>query len=362
MTAPRWARRRTASVLLLCSVLAVGMPLGANADPLGDARAKAETLRHKVADLRAQAEMATEAYDEAYAQLGVAVTNHLTAERDLAQAEATSGASNDVAGRRVRALYMSGGTAALYAAVLNSASIAEVAQRITQVQVVLAADDRVTRLADHAVAGRRDAEQRLAAAAAASTALQKQVAARSDAVTTLLAQADALLSSADAQVLSLAAAQNQADEQTATAQAQTTLAAARAALGNLPEAPPTKTAADAIAWARTQLGKPYVWGATGPDTYDCSGLTGAAYRTVGVALPRTSRQQWYVGTHIALGALQPGDLLFWAFDVHNPATIHHVALYVGGGMMIAAPHTGDRVKLQGVFLDGFAGAVRPVSS
>ncbi len=61
-----------------------------------------------------------------------------------------------------------------------------------------------------------------------------------------------------------------------------------------------------------------MWGATGPDSYDCSGLTGAAYRAAGVALPRTSRQQWYAGPHVELGALAPGDLLFWAYDTETP--------------------------------------------
>lgn len=356
--------RRTTAALLLSGLLGVCAPLAgsaAHADPLGDARARAAQLRTQVDALRTQAEIATEAYDEAYAKLGVAVTAHLTAERDLQQAQTASGTSDDVAARRVRALYMSGGTAALYAQVLDSADISEVASRMTQVQIVLASDDRATQTAARAVGSRRDAERRLAAAAAASTALQRVVAAKSDAVTSLLARADALLASADQQVLALAEQQRQAAEQASAAQAAAALAAARASLGNVTEAPPTAAAAAAIAFATKQVGKPYLWGATGPDAYDCSGLTGAAYAAAGVGLPRTSREQWFAGQHVELGALQPGDLLFWAYDAANPATIHHVALYVGGGMMIAAPHTGDVVQVQPVYLDGYVGAVRPVS-
>jgi cell wall-associated NlpC family hydrolase len=63
--------------------------------------------------------------------------------------------------------------------------------------------------------------------------------------------------------------------------------------------------------------------------------------------------------HVDLGQLQPGDLLFWATDVNDPATIHHVALYAGNGLMVAAPHTGDVVRVQQVYLDGYIGAVRP---
>jgi len=356
--------RRTVAALLLGGLLGVCAPLtvgAAHADPLGDARAKAARLRTQVDALRTQAEIATEAYDEAYAKLGAAVTAHLTAERDLELARTASGTTDDVAARRVRALYMSGGTAALYAHVLDSASISEVANRVTQVQVVLSADDRASKAAAHAVSSRHDAERRLAAAAAASTALQKEVSARSDAVATLLARTDALLASADQQVLALAEQQRREAAQRSAQQAAAALAAARALLGNIPEAAPTAQAAAALEFAKSQVGKPYVWGATGPDAYDCSGLTGAAYAAAGVPLPRTSREQWYVGQHVDLGALQPGDLLFWAYDAADPATIHHVAIYAGAGLMVAAPHSGDVVKVQPVYLDGYVGAVRPVS-
>jgi cell wall-associated NlpC family hydrolase len=356
--------RRTVAALLLGGLLGVCAPLtvgAAHADPLGDARAKAARLRTQVDALRTQAEIATEAYDEAYAKLGAAVTAHLTAERDLELARTASGTTDDVAARRVRALYMSGGTAALYAHVLDSASISEVANRVTQVQVVLSADDRASKAAAHAVSSRHDAERRLAAAAAASTALQKEVSARSDAVATLLARTDALLASADQQVLALAEQQRREAAQRSAQQAAAALAAARALLGNIPEAAPTAQAAAALEFAQSQVGKPYVWGATGPDAYDCSGLTGAAYAAAGVPLPRTSREQWYVGQHVELGALQPGDLLCWAYDAADPATIHHVAIYAGAGLMVAAPHSGDVVKVQPVYLDGYVGAVRPVS-
>src|SRR5262249_59237435 len=128
--------------------------------------------------------------------------------------------------------------------------------------------------------------------------------------------------------------------------------------GDVP-APDAATAARAIAAARAQLGKPYQWGATGPETFDCSGLTGWAYAHAGVQLPRTSREQWYAGPHPGLGYLQPGDLLFWATDPANPATIHHVAIYLGDDQMLAAPHTGTVVQIQPVYLTGYIGAVRP---
>jgi len=79
----------------------------------------------------------------------------------------------------------------------------------------------------------------------------------------------------------------------------------------------------------------------------------------GISLPRVAADQWNVGAHVDLAELLPGDLLFWATDPNDPATIHHVAIYIGGGMMIAAPHTGDVVKVEPVYMDGFIGATRP---
>jgi cell wall-associated NlpC family hydrolase len=83
------------------------------------------------------------------------------------------------------------------------------------------------------------------------------------------------------------------------------------------------------------------------------------FSTGGLALPRTSRQQWFAGTKVPLAGVRPGDLLFWAYDTGNPASIHHVALYLGHGLMVHAPHTGDHVRVAEVYLRGFIGAVRP---
>jgi cell wall-associated NlpC family hydrolase len=346
--------------LLLGAVVAVAVPSNpASAETLAEARRHASQLRVQVDELRAQAEIAIEDYNASYERLGQAVTAHLSAQRAVADAEVVSGATSATAAQRVRALYMSGGRTALLATVLDSASITEAATRVHQVSLVLGHDRRSTLAAEGVVADRRALASRLKQTAAVSTELQKVVAAKADKVELLLAQTDALLSSANSRVLQLVEQQRLAAQAAAAARAAAALALARAQLGNLADLPATPTARAALDFAAAQIGKPYVWGATGPDSYDCSGLTGAAYRAAGVQLPRTSRQQWYAGTHVELGALMPGDLLFWANDVSNPATIHHVALYAGKGMMIAAPQTGDVVKMQPVYLDGYIGAVRP---
>jgi cell wall-associated NlpC family hydrolase len=356
---------RLAAVLALGALLASGLPEAAHASPVGDAKKQAAALRVRVDGLRTQAEIATEDYDAAYAQLGVAVTEHLSAERALQVAQQASGTASNRTSLRVRALYMSGGTSALYARVLASTSVAEMADRVQQVQAVLREDRTATRDAGQVVAGRQAAEKRLADNAATSIRLQKRVADRADAVRGLLAQTDALLAAADSRVRVLAEQQRLAEEAAAAVQAAATLAAATASsaiqgpLPPLPNVPTSPLAAAALAFAQAQLGKPYVWGAVGPSSYDCSGLTGAAYAAAGVHLPRVASQQWYSGPHIALADLQPGDLMFWASNLNDPNSIHHVAFYLGNSMMLAAPHTGDVVKIQPVYLDGYLGAVRP---
>jgi peptidoglycan DL-endopeptidase CwlO len=113
-----------------------------------------------------------------------------------------------------------------------------------------------------------------------------------------------------------------------------------------------------LAAAASRLGDPYQWGATGPHAFDCSGLVGWAYRQAGILLPRTAAEQWYAGPHVSYADARPGDLLFWTYDPTAPGFIDHVALYVGHGMMISAPHTGEVVRLRPVPLAHFAGVVR----
>ncbi|WP_186768119.1 C40 family peptidase [Streptomyces qinzhouensis] len=112
-------------------------------------------------------------------------------------------------------------------------------------------------------------------------------------------------------------------------------------------------AARAVAYAYGALGKPYVWGATGPASYDCSGLTRAAWRAAGVSLPRTTYTQIGAGRRVARSELAPGDLVFFYPGVS------HVGLYVGGGRMIHAPRPGAQVRIASVDEMPFAGATRP---
>lgn len=106
-------------------------------------------------------------------------------------------------------------------------------------------------------------------------------------------------------------------------------------------------AAAAIAFARQQIGEPYRWGAAGPNSWDCSGLTMMAWSKGGKSLPHYSRAQFTAGTRIALSAVKPGDLYFWSSN-GSPSGIHHVAIAIGGGQFIEAPRTGLDVRVNSI--------------
>lgn len=130
----------------------------------------------------------------------------------------------------------------------------------------------------------------------------------------------------------------------------------------------TTAAEAAMKW----LGTPYAWGGgdvTGPTRgiqqgantvgFDCSGLVTYAWARAGVRLPHYAPAQWAAGPHPSRDELQPGDLVFFAHDPSNPATIHHVGIYIGDGKMVEAPFTGARVRISDAFRPDYAGATRP---
>jgi cell wall-associated NlpC family hydrolase len=112
--------------------------------------------------------------------------------------------------------------------------------------------------------------------------------------------------------------------------------------------------AEALRFALTKRGDPYVWGAAGPSSFDCSGLVLWAYAQVGISLPHFTGDQWNMGVHVARADLQPGDLVFFYPD------IGHVGLYIGNGLMVDAPNFGETVQVEPVMWDVYVGAVRIV--
>jgi cell wall-associated NlpC family hydrolase len=125
-----------------------------------------------------------------------------------------------------------------------------------------------------------------------------------------------------------------------------TVAGCAATTGGVPPAsPPTQAVATAIAYAQAQIGKPYLWGATGPDAFDCSGLVMMAYRAAGINIERTSQAQWTSEPHVPASQVQPGDLVFFVGADGTPTAPGHVGLVIGHGQMIEAYANGVPVRV-----------------
>ena len=137
-------------------------------------------------------------------------------------------------------------------------------------------------------------------------------------------------------------------------QTTTTLAPQTAAA---PVAAASGKGAIAVAEARKHLGKPYVYGGSGPDNFDCSGLTAFAWKAAGVSLSHSAYNQYFETTRVPINAVQPGDLLFFGKD--GVESIHHNAIYIGGGDMIEASQTGTPVRIRGWRGGDLVGAGRP---
>jgi peptidoglycan DL-endopeptidase CwlO len=206
----------------------------------------------------------------------------------------------------------------------------------------------------------QDFQQQRASLADLQKSRQTQLAAlekKQTDLATLKAGSDKKLTEAKAVLAQLTTEQQQTlatQDQKQTEDAQTL---AESALGTTPAADtPSDGSAKgqaALAWARKQLGKPYVFGATGPASFDCSGLTLGAWKAAGVSLNRTSEAQFRNGRAVSKSDLQPGDLVFYY------GGISHVALYVGNGTIIHAPHPGSNVRYAKLDSMPFAGARRP---
>lgn len=321
---------------------------------------RAAALASQVATLQQQAEAATEQYDDAENTLGLVVTEASLSEQNAASLQSADEAQAGVADSRARQLYMLGGPGPLYVQVIAHGS------DLTLLQTGMVATRNVvqqTQTAASEAAARSKAADAASAHADAladrQTQLEAQVQAKAETIRSTLSKTQQALDGANAEVRALAA---QVEAQRAAADSAGFTNALEAALqnsGGQTAGAPTTQAARALQAALALQRKPYQWGRNGPDSYDCSGMTKAAYAAAGLTLPRTAAEQYLSGPHPGLAQLLPGDLLFWASNPANPATIEHVAIYAGNGQMVSANHTGDVVRLQPVWWSGYAGATRP---
>lgn len=145
-----------------------------------------------------------------------------------------------------------------------------------------------------------------------------------------------------------------AERATSRSTERTTLAASTGTSTSTGSSTATGSAAAVVAFVKAQIGKSYVLGATGPSAYDCSGLVGAAFKQVGISLPRVSQDQSTAGTQVSLSNLQAGDILYWG----SAGSAYHVAVYVGDGMFVGAQNPSTGIVERPLSYDPPTGAVR----
>ena len=361
----RWARPAVVALALAALTAVPAPPALAAPEPTGPealaaARAEAARLQREVDKLDDRVESLAEAHSAAQARLDGLIQAAHRHQEELERSElALQDTRAEYAGD-VRDLYARGPLAPLEL-LLAAGDIHELAVAAGVAGHVLDRDVRALASVGLATGTVRAKVTELAATQAETLALRERLAGHEAAIARLLAEREAMLATARAEVRAQVRAEQARQE--AARRAMVAAASARArALGfaTLADVPaPNGTAAAAVRAALGQVGKPYRWGATGPGSFDCSGLTRFAYAHAGLTLPRTSRQQWSAGKHVPTEGLRPGDLVFWAHDPADPSTIHHVGMYVGQGLMVHAPHTGALVRVDALRPSGYAGATRP---
>jgi cell wall-associated NlpC family hydrolase len=342
----------------------------------------------RLTSLRTQAEVLAERYDQAVAAEGQAASAYRLAAARLATASRAQQVSSDQLAAQAASDYESGGALSPLAVMLADPRRPQHYLGEAAMEELLAghhtdrlAASRATRevaevfrqqAGDLLTAEQADVRATSALKIVVQAAVDRQLAAVSSARSTrnrLVTR----LSTARANEASLAAARQAGLAAQAAAAAQRAAAAlglAQVANIGVPAQPPLRahgsgasaTAGDVAAnWAMTQVGKPYQWGAAGPFSYDCSGLTMDAWSRAGVQLGHWTGDQWDSGPHVPLDQLQRGDLIFFATDTADPGTIHHVGIYIGSGEMVDAPYTGADVRVESMYHPGgLIGATRPV--
>jgi cell wall-associated NlpC family hydrolase len=297
-------------------------------------------VKAQMAVLNARAERITEAFNSANTRLAELQRKAKLTEKELARDKALFSSSQDKLAAQAAAAYRSGGLDATMSLVMSgspqtfldqTSTLAEVSHFQAR-QIASAAAAQRTMAADQVLHDAQVKQQRDTLAS---------ITAKRSAINRLVAEQHALLS----RLTAAAQAQYSAE--------QNSVAAHQLALRGSYTGPASGQASAAVRYAYAQLGKPYYYGGAGPNSFDCSGLTMRAWGAAGVALPHNAAAQQSEIPGVSLSAMQPGDLVFFG----SPA--YHVGIYIGGGRMIAAPHTGTVVQIQSLSSYSPTSAGRP---
>jgi peptidoglycan DL-endopeptidase RipA len=426
VTATRTTSRAAGTVLaagLAFGLLAGLAPAPAAAAPgdsaIAEARAEADALTERIGILadrlaraqsevdaaRAEAAIALDSFQATQAELEAARTHATETEAAAKRALSNLGVARGEVVDFARQSYMDGSTSPGAAALLTSASPAELIERAALLEAagshrsdVL---DRVTVLQQRAARAEARAEvavqtaatlkQQAASALAQATEAERSARQKAASVNVRRTQLQGELQEARTTLAGLVGAQEAAErarrlQEAANPEPQPRPSAPQAPPApSAPQAPSAPSGNDApagsgsssaaqiaIAAAKQHLGLSYAWGGGGSNGpgwgwgidqgvwgFDCSGLTQYAYARAGIDIPRNSRAQYAALPKVGVNDLRAGDLVFWATTPSNPSTIHHVAIYLGGDQIVEAPQSGDVVKISPMRWYHYAGAVRP---
>ena len=347
-------------VLLAAPVLGAPAALARPAD-LASSRAEATRLRARLDDQHRRLEVLAEDLEAAYAHGVELLADASRLDRRRRVAERELAATQAELDERARSSYIAG-PGWFVAGLVGADDPADVLARLPLQRAVLEADLALVDQVAQAKARLDDTRSRLSARLVEQARSAEQLDAKRAQAEQLATDIKRELRTMDRRVASLIEQDRRREEASQRAAFTDFLAAARAA-GTAPirDGRASAAARRAVAVALAQLGSPYVWGASGPGSFDCSGLTSFAYAAAGITIPRVSRAQFaaYASRPVDLLHLVPGDLVFFADTPTAPSTIHHVGMYIGNGLMVEAPHTGAVVRTSSIWRSTYAGAVRP---
>ena len=323
------------------------------ATPASDKREQARQVKQQIDDLDTKVEIASEAYNEARTRHQELTGQMESTRARIAEQTAIIDDLQSSLNARASSIYRTGRLSFLEV-LLGSSDFEEFASVWDVIRSINERDAQSITTLNQARAEARAAEQQLATQEAEAKKVVEQMASNKKAIETQLAERKRMLSGLEDEIARIEAAERARAEAAARASV-----VSRSSVSSLVPSqsfpPPTRAArSEVVAIAKRYLGAPYRWGASGPNSFDCSGFTMFVYRQVGVSLPHSSRAQSGVGEKVPRSALQPGDLVFFG------SPIHHVGIYVGGGQYIHSPRTGDVVSIASLSgRTNFVGATRP---
>lgn len=350
------ARLLIATLLVVSATLAA--PPSASAAPVTNAKIEARkreaaAVQQKLDSLAGELEVRSEDLAQIEAQLMRTRAAIAKGERELANARADLADSKATLASRASTIYRTGSADPL-AMLVGVTTFRDLFARLELMRRVGEADARTVEAVEDAKQRIETAQAALEARAAEQVVLRKRAEDKRSEVQSALAAQKRYLSSLNSDITRLIQEERERQARIAEEQARraaAALAARQRALqpsgARLEPGVLGGSHGGVVVAAMRFLGVPYVWGGSTPAGFDCSGLTQYCYAQVGVSIPRTARDQYFAAPRIPAGRLdllQPGDLVFFAYD-HDPQQIHHVGIYAGNGTYIHAPQTGDVVRV-----------------